>query len=79
MSASDLIDIANADAELASQDEASGHASHVPPPKSATPLRVYWLYVIPLVVLHALALLAFVPWFFSWSGLVLAILGHFTF
>ena len=79
MSASDLIDIANADAELASLGESSGKVPHVLPPKSATPLRVYWLYVVPLVVLHALALLAFVPWFFSWSGLVLAILGHFTF
>jgi fatty-acid desaturase len=79
MSAPDLIDIANADAELASQEETSGKVPHVQPPKSATPLRVYWLYLIPLVVLHVLALLALVPWFFSWSGLVLAILGHFTF
>lgn len=79
MSAPDLIDIANADAELASQEETSGKVPHVLPPKSATPLRVYWLYLIPLVVLHVLSLLALVPWFFSWSGLVLAILGHFTF
>jgi fatty-acid desaturase len=51
----------------------------LPYPESATPLRVYWTYLIPLLVLHALALLAFVPWLFSWSGLVVAILGHLTF
>ncbi len=51
----------------------------LPYPQSATPLRVYWTYLIPLLVLHVLALIAFVPWFFSWSGLVVAILGHLTF
>jgi fatty-acid desaturase len=29
--------------------------------------------------MHVLCLLAFVPYFFSWSGLVLAIAGHFVF
>ncbi len=28
---------------------------------------------------HLIALYAFVPWFFTWSGLVLAVLGHFVF
>jgi fatty-acid desaturase len=31
------------------------------------------------IVLHILALLAFVPWFFSWIGLVLGFLGLFVF
>jgi fatty-acid desaturase len=31
------------------------------------------------LVLHLLALLAFVPWFFSWTGVVLCFLGNFVF
>lgn len=49
------------------------------PPEATQPLRVYWVYAIALVLVHALALLAFVPWLFSWAGVIAAILGHFTF
>ncbi|MEO8304089.1 MAG: fatty acid desaturase [Betaproteobacteria bacterium] len=34
-----------------------------------------WPFVIGLGVIHLVALLAFVPWFFSWTGVVLALLG----
>ena len=51
----------------------------IPYPESATPLTIYWTYLIPLAILHSLALLAFVPYFFTWSGLVVAIFGHFFF
>jgi fatty-acid desaturase len=39
-----------------------------------------WLleYAIPIALLHALSLLIFVPWLFSWTGLILGLVGiHF--
>src|SRR5580692_7895555 len=35
--------------------------------------------IFGLALYHALALLAFVPWFFSWTGVVLAVLGIYVF
>src|SRR5215469_841473 len=32
--------------------------------------RVRWDYALPILTLHLLALLALVPWFFSWTGLI---------
>src|SRR6185437_2347109 len=37
--------------------------------------RVRWDYVVPILSLHLLALLAFVPWLFSWTGLIAFVLG----
>jgi fatty-acid desaturase len=36
-----------------------------------------WLpiYAVPILTLHAVALLAFVPWLFSWTGLIVMIVG----
>lgn len=36
-----------------------------------------WLpiYAVPIITLHVLALLAFVPWLFSWTGLVVMLVG----
>jgi fatty-acid desaturase len=77
MSTSDLVDVSNADAVLPPGESES--IQRVDYPQTAQPIRVYWLYAIPLAILHVLALLAFLPWFFSWSGLVIAIAGHFVF
>lgn len=41
----------------------------------ADPWKLRWDYAIPIVVLHFLALLAFVPWLFSWTGLLAFIVG----
>ena len=46
--------------------------------KSATHSR-FLAYMVSLALLHLLALLIFVPGFFSWSGLILAIVGHVVF
>ena len=35
----------------------------------------HWEYVVPIAVVHALACLACLPWCFSWSGLVIALVG----
>ena len=51
----------------------------LPHPEATQPLKLVWHIVFVLVMLHLISLLAFVPWFFTWSGLVLAILGHFVF
>ncbi len=55
-------------------------AADIVPPVMALPQmpvsrRIVWLYVISLGGLHLLALLAFVPYLFSWSGVVLMGLG----
>jgi fatty-acid desaturase len=41
--------------------------------------RVLWPYAAGIVAFHLLALLALVPWLFSWAGLVCALLGLYVF
>src|SRR5262245_30490129 len=48
-------------------------------PGGVVPRRIEWIYAIPVVAYHLIALLAFVPWFFSWTGVVLAVLGLYVF
>ncbi len=45
------------------------------PPEATVPNRIRWEYALPIVGLHLIALLAFVPWFFSWTGLIVMIVG----
>lgn len=49
------------------QGEPSGGA-RLPLPAGVNLRRVHWHYAISFVVLHAAALLVFVPYFFSWVG-----------
>lgn len=57
--------------------------AHIPcqidKPMKALPLRLNRPHVVILILMHALMLLALNPWFFSWSGLALAVGGHFIF
>jgi stearoyl-CoA desaturase (delta-9 desaturase) len=48
-------------------------------PAGTTPQRIDWLYAVPVISFHLIALLAFLPWFFSWTGVVLAVLGLYVF
>lgn len=48
-------------------------------PASTNPIQIYWHYVVSLVIIHLLALLAFVPWLFSWVGLVTCLLSLYIF
>jgi stearoyl-CoA desaturase (delta-9 desaturase) len=41
--------------------------------------RVDWPYAISFALYHALALLAFVPWLFSWTGLTICLFGTYVF
>jgi stearoyl-CoA desaturase (delta-9 desaturase) len=52
---------------------------YLPRPAGAAALRISWPYAIAVAGYHAVALLALVPWFFSWTGVVLATLGLYVF
>src|SRR5215472_13735985 len=43
------------------------------------PLRLDWYYTVGVIFMHLAALLAFMPWFFSWTGLLLVPLGMYVF
>jgi fatty-acid desaturase len=58
---------------------AAGSVRTLDYPEETKPIRVVWSYAIALSLAHLFSLLAVLPWLFSWSGLVLAVLGHFTF
>ena len=48
-------------------------------PPGVTAQRIVWPYAITLVLYHLLALLALIPWFFSWTGVVLLCAGLYVF
>lgn len=48
-------------------------------PQTVAPIRVRWHYAFSIVLLHAVALLAFLPWFFTWTGLIVCVLGFYVF
>src|SRR5262249_5020106 len=45
----------------------------------SSPLRVNMPIAVGVVGFHLVALLAFIPWFFSWSGLAWAVAGLYLF
>jgi stearoyl-CoA desaturase (delta-9 desaturase) len=49
------------------------------PPTGTQPMRILWAYAISIVLIHLLCLLTLLPWFFSWTGVVLMIGGHYVF
>ena len=48
-------------------------------PEETQPLKILWPYAIVLAGLHLACLLAFIPWLFTWSGLIVAVMGHLLF
>ena len=48
-------------------------------PPAVESTRIVWLYLVPIVVLHVLALFALVPWLFSWTGFWTMVVGVFFF
>ena len=54
-------------------------SERLPAPEGASPWRIRWGYAIAIAVIHLLALLALVPWFFSWSGVAWVLIGHHLF
>ena len=51
----------------------------LPKPEQTQPIRILWETIIVLTAIHLISLLAFLPWLFTWSGVILAISGHFLF
>ena len=54
-------------------------ASALARPPSTEPVQIYWQYASSLVVVHLLALLVCVPWFFSWAGVIACAMGLYIF
>jgi fatty-acid desaturase len=48
-------------------------------PVGTQPLRINGLRSASIIAIHVLALAAFVPWLFSWTGLILVLIGHHAF
>jgi len=53
----------------------AGKPDRLPLPDKVELDKINWLYAIPIVAVHALALAAAVPWLFTWTGLVVGVLG----
>ena len=48
-------------------------------PEATQPSKILWAHATVLMAVHQISLAVFIPWFFTWSGLWVAILGHFVF
>ncbi|MCH2145220.1 MAG: fatty acid desaturase [Phycisphaerales bacterium] len=47
----------------------------LPLPGAIVKGQIRWSYAVPILTLHLLALLAVFPWLFSWTGLILMVIG----
>ncbi len=77
-------ELAGLERSVGAVSPARGPAEQINPrrlsrPEKTQPQQILWPYLIGLTSVHLLSLLAFIPWFFTWSGMILAILGHFVF
>lgn len=54
-------------------------SQRLPLPAAVDRTRIVWSYAITVGLYHIVALLAVLPWFFSWTGLILGALGIFVF
>lgn len=52
---------------------------HAAARSKSEPVRIAWPYVAGIGGYHVLALLAFLPWLFSWTGVTAAVLGLYVF
>jgi fatty-acid desaturase len=53
--------------------------ARLPLPAAVNRRRIVWPYAIAVGLYHLVALLALLPWFFSWTGAALVILGLYVF
>ncbi|MCH8344776.1 MAG: fatty acid desaturase [Planctomycetes bacterium] len=49
--------------------------ARLPLPDTVTLGNIRWSYLAPIAVVHLLALLAVMPWLFSWTGLIVMVVG----
>lgn len=66
-------------AAVAQRPSTAGRKALPLPADVVEPIRILWPYTIGIVGIHLLSLLALVPWLFSWTGVVLAVLGLYVF
>lgn len=59
-------------------DCSSSSALRLNPPRG-TESRIAWYYAGPILAIHLLALLALVPWLFSWTGVAVCVAGVYFF
>lgn len=48
-------------------------------PAAVNQRKILWPYLLSIITFHLLALLAFSPWLFSWTGVALAVAGLYVF
>jgi len=65
----------NERAQLASSALAPTQQRPLEIPATAQPVTFDLNYWLPITAIHSLSLLIFVPWLFSWSGLIISVLG----
>lgn len=53
--------------------------TRLPLPAAVDRRQIVWSYAATVAIYHLVALLAFLPWFFSWTGVALAVLGLYVF
>lgn len=58
---------------------AGGYGALAWPATTVEPVRIRWRYAIGIPLVHALACLAFIPWFFSWAGVISVVVGLYVF
>lgn len=44
-------------------------------PAAVPPTRLRWDFIVAIALVHMLALAVFVPWLFTWAGLIVALIG----
>jgi stearoyl-CoA desaturase (delta-9 desaturase) len=65
---------------LVEQEPVQGDAGRLPKPEKVDQdSRILWEYVIPVIVLHLLIPVAFLPYFFSWWGVLFLPIGNYLF
>jgi stearoyl-CoA desaturase (delta-9 desaturase) len=68
------------DTSAPEQSTEDWHGPHgLPAPEGVAKRKVLWTYALGITGVHLLALLAFIPWLFSWTGVALAFAGLYVF
>ena len=73
------MDVKSAEIGAPIQRDFEDQANRIPLPSSVKPIRIAWRYAIGIAGCHLLALAAFIPWFYSRTGVVLSIVGIYVF
>lgn len=79
---SNAIGEAPAEMTIAAAEALRAPSKTLQPPtsgQSQRPARIVWDYLLVIVSVHALGCLAFIPWLFSWTGVVLMLAGIYFF